>query len=124
MHQASLINLFVAFLASASPDSQETTRTAHPHTGAAPVVSTARVDYDTRTITISGHDFGDGTPSVRLGGRRLELIEHRDELIIVQLPDAMRPSRYRLIVSSGTSSRHESRPFDMSIATLEPDPAF
>lgn len=119
MHQGSLIKILIGVLAASSAivagqDSAGSTISATP-----PVVRQAVVDYERRTITLSGIGFGTATPRVCLGGRVLQVVNHQSERIVARLPTRIRPSRYRLTVTSGSPLAEESRPFEMSIAKLE-----
>jgi len=52
-------------------------------------------------LTIAGSHFGSSTPSVTLDGNPVSVTNHSDTTVVVQIPAALGPGSYALVVTNG-----------------------
>src|ERR1700675_513820 len=68
------------------------------------VINNARADLLTKTIAISGRNFGDLPPVVNLGATSLEITSFTPTTIVANLPEDLPSGSYRLVVFAGGGS--------------------
>jgi hypothetical protein len=65
------------------------------------VITGAQVNFSNNTITITGRNFGTGTPEVQLGDTALVVSSSSDQRIIARLSQNPSAGDYLLTVRSG-----------------------
>ncbi len=82
---------------------------------AQPVIASATVDADGRTMVVSGRHFGEGSVVVALGDRVLRIKSHSAHEVMVEIPAGLAPGSYRLTVTSSGPSKQSSEPFSAAV---------
>lgn len=80
-----------------------------------PMIASATVDADRRTMVVSGWHFGGESPVVALGDRLLRVQSHSDNEVAVEIPADLAPGSYRLTVTITGSSKQRSEPFSAAV---------
>jgi len=86
------------------------------------VINSAQADLLANTIAISGRDFGDLLPVVNLGATALEVTSFSPTTIKANLPEALAPGSYHLVVLAGGVSER-SGSLDVTVGNSGPQGA-
>ncbi len=75
-----------------------------------PVIKIVTVDSTVNTVTITGENLGNGTPTVRLAGTQLvvDSFNPLNQTIVAFLPGVLDPGTYLLTVSVGAGSNNRA----------------
>ena len=80
-----------------------------------PVIASATVDADGRTMVVSGWHFGERSAVVALGDRVLRVKSHSNSELVVELPTDVSPGNYRLTITVTEPSKLSSEPFSAGV---------
>jgi IPT/TIG domain len=80
-----------------------------------PMIASATVDADRRTLVVSGWHFGERSVIVALGHRVLKVKSHSDNELVVELPTDVSPGSYRLMITVTEPSKLSSEPFSATV---------
>jgi hypothetical protein len=80
-----------------------------------PMIASATVDADRRTMVVSGWLFGKRSAVVDLGNRVLKVKSHSNSKLVVELPTDISPGSYRLMITVTEPSKLSSEPFSATV---------
>ncbi|QSA96112.1 IPT/TIG domain-containing protein [Methylococcus sp. EFPC2] len=81
----------------------------------APIVLSTSVDHQKNVMTIVGTNFGNEAPSVKLGGKNLEVVRHSATEIVVNIPPITQTSTFLLTVTNSGINQTPSADFNAVI---------
>lgn len=86
----------------------------------APIVLSTSVDHQKNLMTIMGTNFGSDAPSVKLGGKNLDVVRHSATEIVVNIPPITQTSTFLLTVTNSGTNQTPSADFNAVIfATVD-----
>lgn len=80
-----------------------------------PVILKVAVDAKENAIVVSGQNFGDASPAVRLAGQILDVKRFSENEVVASLPRDIQSATYLLTVSSSGRDQATSLPFSAAI---------
>jgi IPT/TIG domain len=85
------------------------------YTARPPMIASATVDADQRTLVVSGWHFGKRSAVVALGNHVLKVKSHSNSKLVVELPTDISPGSYRLTITVTEPSKLSSEPFSATV---------